>query len=281
VVAVIPTFAPTSDLLGLLASLIPQVDSIVVSDDASLCTSDAVLREAQMLPTVTVLRHRRNEGIARGLNDGLDFAILRHSSWLLTVDQDSEVGEDYVATLLDHAQSRLARGERLAAVGALTVLNTSGPMRYPHAGPSDFPQTEEIIQTGSLWAVRNLQEIGGFRLDFGIDAVDAAACLALRERGYTIGLDPSLTIRHAIGNGRAMRMGGRNVMITGHSPARRTSMLRNRLQLFPAEFKRSPRHAIRTIRRVVVNQSLGLLVEDGRSAKARGTLAAFTRKKSR
>jgi hypothetical protein len=52
-------------------------------------------------------------------------------------------------------------------------------------------------------------------------------------------------------------------------------MIRNRFRLFPGEFRQSPAHALRTVRRVLVNQVLGLLVEQDRKSKALGTLRGF------
>jgi len=121
-----------------------------------------------------------------------------------------------------------------------------------------------------MWA------IGGFDEGLGIDAVDAAACLALRQRGFVIGVVPGIRVEHRIGAGRTVRIAGRSVMVTGHSPQRRTSMVRNRLRLFPAEFRQSPRHALRTLRRVAVNQSLGLLIEGDRWNKVKASIRGIT-----
>ena len=48
-------------------------------------------------------------------------------------------------------------------------------------------------------------------------------------------------------------------------------MVRNRLRLAPAEFAQSPKHALRTLRRVAVNTLLAITVEDDRWAKAKGS----------
>ncbi|HEY7821660.1 MAG TPA: hypothetical protein VIG24_02445, partial [Acidimicrobiia bacterium] len=163
-------------------------------------------------------------------------------------------------------------GQPLGAIGAQHVVDASGALAYPLRDGAGGPITEEIIQTGSMWNVPALTRIGGFDESLGIDAVDAAACLALRQRGYLVAVAPEVRIEHTIGTSQMMRIAGRSIMVTGHSPARRTSMLRNRLRLFPAEFRQSPRHALRTVRRVAVNQSLGLAVESGRWEKLKGSI---------
>lgn len=279
--AVIPTFSPSIELVDLVAVVGRQVDAIVVSDDASPCTSDGVLRDVASLPNVMTLRHRVNAGIARGLNEGLQFARRAGAPWLLTLDQDTAISDTYVDELVGIAAQRCASGERLGALGAEFVEDSSGPMRYPSSTVGGLPVTEEVIQTGTLWRVDALEQVGGFDESLGMDAVDAAACLALRAAGYTIGLAHGLRIDHRIGETKRVLVAGRPVMVTGHSPARRTSMLRNRLRLFPGEFAQSPRHAVRTIRRVTVNQALGLMIEQDRWAKAKGTARALWPRRGR
>ena len=280
VLAVVSTYRPSADLLELLKELAEQVSTIVVTDDASRCTSDPLLQAAAEIPEVTVIRHSVNAGIARGLNDGLAAAQSSHAPWLLTIDQDSQVSRGYVQSLVRIGNDRISHGEVLGAIGAETIDDRAGEITYPHKQGANGPVTEELIQTGTLWSVNALTQIGGFDEALGIDAVDAAACLRLRERGFAIAVAPGTRIGQSIGQAQIVTFMGRRVMVTGHSPARRTSMLRNRLRLFPAEFRQSPRHAIRTMRRVMTNQALGLIVEEGKVKKAQASLKGLLPKRA-
>ena len=274
VVAVVPSFRPeASELLGLVASLQSQGIKVLVTDDASPCTSDTALREVESLG-VDVSRHRHNRGIARGLNDGLDFAVTRGATWLLTVDQDSSLPADYVSALL------AAATDRVGVIGAEVISDASGDVRYPTTESDGHLTTEEVFQTGSLWSVAALTAIGGFDESLGIDAVDAAACLRLRERGFIVALAPGVRLEHRVGAARQVTLLGRTVLATGHSPERRTTMVRNRLRLAPAEFRQSPKHAFRTLRRVGVNAVLGATVEENRWAKTKGTIKGLWPRRS-
>lgn len=281
VIGVIPTYRPPEDLVTRVLSLQEHTDNVIVSDDASPCTSDDVLRSLEGLSGVSVIRHDRNAGIARGLNDGLAAARSAGATWLLTVDQDTELGPDYLRLLGSDALRRQVSGSKVGAIGAERIVDPSGVLSYPTRNSARGPETEELIQTGTLWSVSALTEIGGFDEALGIDAVDAAACLRLRQRGYSVCVSPGSFVSHAIGSARMVRLFGRNIMITGHSPERRATMVRNRLRLFPAEFAQSPRHALRTVRRVSVNQALGFLVESNRWAKAKGSIRGLTSDKTR
>lgn len=268
VAAVIPTFRPVRrDLCELVEMLRPQVRHVLISDDGSPAPFDLTLAEIRA-SGIPVLRHRRNQGIARGLNDGLHTALEIGASWLLTVDQDSTITENLVQELLSTARHAPGAG----AVGVETIADAGGVMTYPTRRRDGHLVTEEVIQTGTLWSVADLEAIGGFDESLGIDAVDAAACLRLRERGRLIVLAPGTRIDHRVGNSRHIHLLGRQVSATGHSPARRETMVRNRLSLAPAEFRQSPMHALRTLRRVGVNLALAATIEERRLASLAGGL---------
>jgi len=270
-VNVIPTYRPRRELLTLVEQL-RRNGPVVVSDDASPCTFDPLLAEVAHLENVTVVRHERNVGIARGLNEGIIAAMESSSTWLLTVDQDTVLPDDYVTDMLAWLDQHHDQASLVGVVGAGEVIDGDARIRYPSTSAEGVYTTPEVIQTGSLWQVEALRLIGGFDESLGIDAVDAAACVRLRAAGYLVAVAEEIEVRHSIGASRSIRAFGRDIMVTGHPPGRRTSMLRNRLRLFPEEFRQSPRHAFRSIRRVIVNQSAGLILESGRKDKAIGTL---------
>ena len=278
--AVVPTYQPPTTVVALVSALAMQVQ-VVVSDDGSPCTSDQTLSDIRALGSVEMRVHRVNRGIARGLNDGLASAVARGAAWLLTVDQDSRLPANYINVMLAEIVRKEGLGAQIGAIGAERVVDAGGELTYPLRTAAHGQITEELIQTGTLWNVRALNQIGGFDESLGIDAVDAAACLRLRERGFDIAVASGLSVEHAIGSARSVRLLGRPVMVTGHSAERRASMVRNRLRLFPAEFRQSPVHALRTLRRVAVNQGLGLALESNRWEKAKGSMRGLSTKRDR
>ena len=141
------------------------------------------------------------------------------------------------------------------------------------------PTTQEVIQTGTLWSIAALEAIGGFDESLGIDAVDAAACVRLRASGYSLVLAPDVAIAHQVGTSREVSVLGRKVMATGHSPERRTTIVRNRLRLAPEEFQQDPVHALRTLRRMAMGTLLAVSIEDNRWAKAKASMKGLIPRK--
>jgi rhamnosyltransferase len=262
VACVVPGHNPDPDAIhDLVRSLLGAGTNVIVADD---CSDDASYLEAISTLGAATLRHTRHAGIARSLNDGLRFAAKLDASWLLTVDQDTVLPSDYVESLLVHVDPRAG------VIGAEVIGDASGDLRYPSREVDGQLLTDEVFQTGSLWSVPAMSALGGFDESLGIDAVDAEACLKLREVGLGVVLARGVRLNHHYGAGRQVSVLGRTVVATGHSPARRESLVRNRLALFPREFHQSPIHALRTLRRVAMNVLLGVTVEDGRWAKAKG-----------
>lgn len=279
VVALIATYSPGVATYELARSLTAGGTPVLVSDDSSPVTADPILRQLGELDGVRVVRHHHNRGIARSLNVGLAYATEVGATWLLTFDQDSQIDPGYIAEIVDFAESWTSLWSeeiRIGAVGAGQVMDNGGQLHYPITriitGRGEISCTEEVIQSGTLWSVSAMNAVGGFDESLGIDAVDAAACLRLREQGYRIALAPELVVDHNLGASRPVQILGKTVLATGHSGERRATMMRNRLRLAPAEFRQSPKHAFRTLRRVGVNAVLGVTVENDRWEKAKGSI---------
>ena len=258
-----------------------MVDVLVVADDASPCPFDPRLAQVSGIPQTSVVRHRRNRGIARSLNDGLRAAERASADWLLTVDQDSDLPSGYVDALSAGVARARQHGVQVGVIAPHEINDASGIVHYPTTNVGGEFTTAEVFQTGALWSVPALVEVGGFDETLGIDGVDAAACLELRRKGFHVVLEPSVTLDHRWGETVQVTLFGRQIAITNHSPERRTAMVNNRLRLAPKEFRQSPTQAFRSLRRLAVNTALAVSVEDDRWEKAkasgRGLWRATTR----
>lgn len=272
---VIPTYRPTSAVVELVRTVKDVAEQVLVSDDASPCTFDPIVREISSLAPITV--HSINAGIARALNEGLRAAQDVGHQWLLTIDQDSQVDEEYVRALWGAAE-QLGAGARDVGVIAPQHIRVSDELvSYPeYFDPErNLMTTHEVFQSGALWNVGALRSAGGFDETLGMDAVDAAACLRLRERGYIVVLAQDVALEHGWGDAQFISFGGRSIAITHHSADRRLTMVRNRLKLAPAEFRQSPIHGLRTMRRLAVGTALALVREKGRRKKFGATVAGL------
>jgi rhamnosyltransferase len=273
VAAVIPVFEPeVHELIRAADALVSEQIPVLIVDDGSRNPPSSKDFPASL---IKFQRHANNAGIARSLNEGLRFALDHGAQWLLTLDQDTEIPAGYVPRLLEVANASIG------VIGAEYICVGGIDLPYPSKWKNDYLITDEVFQSGSLWSVTSLRTIGGFDENLSIDAVDAAACLALREQGMRVALAPGTRVHHGYGSGRMVRVFGHSVMATNHSPARRETMIRNRLRLLPREFRQSPVQAMRTVRRLIVNTLLAVTIEEDRWAKAKASMRGLLPKTRR
>lgn len=272
---VVPTYRPTAAVVDLVRVLVGVAENVLVSDDGSPCTFDPILREIEAITSVQL--HGSNVGIARALNEGLLVAKEHGHEWLLTVDQDTDIDPSYVSSLYEYALEASECAESVGVVAPRLIQVGGTSVGYPEKRDrsTGLLTTHEVFQSGALWNVNALRLTSGFDEELGMDAVDAAACLRLRERGFSIVLAPDLVLDHGWGDAEFIAIGRRSVAVTHHSPERRRTMVRNRLRLAPAEFRQSPVHGLRTMRRLVVGTALALALEKGRREKFQATVAGF------
>ena len=253
-VAIVPTYIVTSSALPLLNQLSQACPTLIV-DDCSPCTSDPTLLSASEFGA-RVLRMPDRSGIARSLNLGLEFAREHGAAWLLTVDQDTTMADHYIGDAVEFLNSDVGRHLHIGALGAAHIYVDEHEIDLIGDPIKEVMDVPELIQSGTLWNVQAMTSIGGFSESLGMDAIDAEACLRLRENGYQVQVLHALEIVHEIGDTRVRCILGRDVHITHHSRERLNAMVTNRLRLFPRELRQSPPHALRTVRRVVTNYLL-------------------------
>jgi len=188
-----------------------QVDQLVFVDNAS-----ADIDELQRLfpdENYVWIKNEENLGIAKALNQLIDFAEKNNYPWMLTLDQDSICEDGMVQKMVAVAENESNADEK-----SDTSLNTverqkSDVIRIPGEGsnkdiamvspliidrglsevgkPSDKPppEVEEIrfcITSGCLTNVKAILDTGGFNEWLFIYDVDREICIRLFRRGYRL-----------------------------------------------------------------------------------------------
>lgn len=231
VFAVVPVFHPPASFADRLRDMLGQVDGVVVVDDGSRAVGRMGL---DALPGVAVIESPENSGIANALNVACREAIRRGARFLLTLDQDSDLPDGSVDRAISALARPVAPGVRSgvavpATVGGAPVLRTRR-----HGTETAF----DPIQSGTLIPEDVFREVGAFREELFIDAVDSDYTLRLRERGFEVVMVAGVDLGHALGEavpivvaGRPLKLGGRQRHVLHHSPFRTYYMIRNSIDL--------------------------------------------------
>lgn len=226
IVAVVPVFGAPDDLQETVASLIDQVDAVVLVDDGSH-TAENLAFDGD----VEVISLAENVGIASALNVAVDRARERGAEYIVTLDQDSRLAERHVRRLIALIEQASARGESVAAA-VPGVVGGAPVLRGSDGEPFD------PIQSGQVIPVAVFDALGGFNTELFIDAVDSEFTVRARLAGYRFLVDEQLEMAHALGEalplqlfGRPLVLGGKQRHVLYHSPWRTYYMVRNSVWL--------------------------------------------------
>lgn len=246
VCAVIVTYNIGKKVLDGIASLMPQVQHIVVVDNSSSDNSYHVVRDyaAQHEGHLTVLCNLTNN-LAKAQNMGIAEAKKRGFAWVLLLDHDSVAESGMVQTLLTyyhqlhHQEAPIAVivpniHDRFSARRASYLTHYKGVLPWRRHF-TDQPILYDIlvaIASGSLIPMSVLEDVGGMDEDFCIDQVDFEWCLRAVSRGYHIVAVHDAVLNHQLGRCRDFTWQKLCITTSNHNAIRRYFIYRNRLRLW-------------------------------------------------
>lgn len=246
--AVLSTFRPGASATHAVASVIGQVDGVIVVDDGSGPDADEVLAHLTELGAI-VVREPENVGIAAALNRGINTAKDRGARQIITFDQDSVVPEGFVATLRAAATAAEADGVH---VGVVVPEYFAAVRQARGAVGAVYSAAANVIQSGMLMPVTLIDAVGDLRTDFFIDLVDTEFELRLRRAGYAVLAASGIRLGHSLGTqylreflGRPVRLPGIPPEITLSTPFRYFYRVRNRIVLNREYFFAAPAQILR------------------------------------
>lgn len=207
-VAGIVIYRPQFEALErLVASLAEDVSTVAIYANSPVSRDEQqALQAAAGSTELVVLRPGLNRGLGVAYNAFSQLAEACSSEFLLLLDQDSRPGPGMASALAATHRDLAARGERAAVVGPQPInaeddamqLSTTGTL--PH-GKAEPMRTRFVISSGSLIRLDALAEIGDFRGDYFIDAIDIEWCLRAGAAGYSAWVDTAVPMPHELGLG--------------------------------------------------------------------------------
>jgi glycosyltransferase involved in cell wall biosynthesis len=147
----------------------------------------------------------RNDGIAGAYNYALELANKEGLSWLLTLDQDTQLPPDFLVQMREIALSLHGNQEVGAIVPQLSDKGRMlSPFRIRPWGISylshGFTGTARgevcALNSASLFRVSALHEIGGFNPYFWLDYQDYYVFLQLHQHGKKVWVAGEIQVKH-------------------------------------------------------------------------------------
>ncbi len=244
VCAVIVSFHPNEALLANVRALRPQVDELLIMDNASGPASADLLQRCAALGAQ--VRHLPdNIGIAAALNLAVEHARQQGHTWLATFDQDSRVSPDMLATLLTTYQ-QMPQPETVAALSPRYhnqrsgAILTSEAMRLPQDPALPWVEVFVVLTSGNLVKLSTFERVGLFNEAYFIDHVDTEFCLRCHAHGLKIMEIKAARLLHCIGEPSPVKIFDRLKHTSNHSALRRYYLTRNSLYMYRTFFWRFP-----------------------------------------
>lgn len=234
------TFNPDIEYLkNSITAIRTQVRYVIIVDNSD---NKNFQKEVKLLAegNVIVLTQNRNIGIAAALNVGCNKAIELGAQWALTLDQDSMPPVNMVLLYKDFI--RINEKVKVGAIGSRFTFSEEDKLV-----PSNIVEkVNTLITSGCFMNLEAYSQIGGFREELFIDAVDTEYSWKLRKNGYELYRLNNIILEHHIGSGsfHIKLFGKRFMTITNHNYIRCYYMARNSQQIsedykniFPEEAK--------------------------------------------
>lgn len=222
VCAILVSYHPDAELPHRAARILEQAGALVIVDNGSGEEAREMLRRIAADPRVTLVLNRLNLGVARALNIGLEQARASGFAWALLLDQDSDLHEGMLGSLIA-VRAAYPQPSRVAVIGAGFDEETT-TVREPRAA---WKEVESVITSGSLIPLDLHTDIGPFREEFFIDYVDSEYCFRARAKGYRVIRTTQPLMSHTIGAPTRHSLLGVSKWTTNHSPDRRYYIARN------------------------------------------------------
>jgi GT2 family glycosyltransferase len=169
----------------------------------------------------TMRRTGRNAGLAQAYNEAIELAAREQLSWILTLDQDTRLPENYFIRALEVLRSV----DPLSEVGVVLPFLMGGPanrqtLLSPHfyrgktfvkamsrETAGIFPGVAYAFNSGALLRVTALQQVGGYDPRFWLDFSDTLMFHRLGQFGKRAYIVNDLVLEHSF----AMKESGARV----------------------------------------------------------------------
>lgn len=242
---IISTYNPEINLLRKnLQAILKQFCNVLIVDDGSNNIIDIKKLLEDKNNDIEIKELGQNFGIARTQNIGLQTAINKKMEWILTMDQDSIIPDNFSIEY----QKVIEKYDNLGLIGWNQNLD------------SDQPEIKEdwwILSSGCLLNVKVLKECGGFDEQLFIDHVDTDVCIKMRNHKYKTLVTSKVKLFHQLGE-ETTKKTFRGAVYHEHSPIRVYYIVRNGIVLFRRYFFKQPAWTIHALK-VSIRESIYLL----------------------
>lgn len=174
-------------------------------------------------PNIKIIKNSKNLGIAKALNQAMEYGYMNSYDWMLTLDQDSVCPFEYI-----NKMSNIFNVEKKIGIVAPTIIDRNTGI-VGHKINNMYKLVRTCISSGSFVNIKAWKDIGGYDESMFIDSVDFEFCYRMRKNKYKILQTSDIKLLHEIGNRRNYKFLFWKVKVNGHSAFRKYYIARNNI----------------------------------------------------
>lgn len=206
-------------LIENIDSINMQVKEIVLVDNASKNTQEIQDMILSKYPEIVYIRNKINEGIAKALNQILNYSEKNGYEAFLTLDQDSICNSELVEKYLR------INCPQIGQISCRIIDRQNGEIDAIDFQGEDVKEIEYCITSGAINFTSAIKDVGGFEEKLFIDGVDLDISLRLKKNGYHVIKVNYAGIIHELGN--CKDVADRLIKTSNHVPWRNYYTRRN------------------------------------------------------
>ena len=265
------TFQPDiADLKKSIEIMKEQVGLVIIVDNSDKKEAQEQVSSLSE-ENVLVLSQMSNTGIAAALNRGFREAMDRGCEWILTLDQDSRPQKGMVKAYDDFISRN--KNKKIGAIGPTFTFSSRDKAQVSDT----VEKVHTLITSGCYVNAEAYKNVGGFRDELFIDAVDTEFSWHLRKNGYSLYKLNSVLLEHNLGsNSYHIKIFGKRIMtITNHNYLRCYYVARNSRVVGRDYCKVFPEDGVPYYRKAYKKAFMILLFEKDKLRKLRAVKAGM------
>jgi rhamnosyltransferase len=247
--------------------------SVVAVDNST--AADMTMHTALRSSGIDVIWNRNDGGIAGAFNRGFDALIQQDCNTVFLFDQDSQVDQQYFASMLracaDIDSGLYMLGPKVFDVNVKRYLPAHNVQRFSFA-PVPVDTTDHgvlrcscLISSGTVLSAATYQRLGPFDEGYFIDQVDTEYCFRANCSNVPIYINTSVTLQHELSKRAERKFLGRSVTQWNMPPARQYYSARNCLLITRMYGIRFPLMALINI--ITLQQIISILFFEQRKSQ--------------
>ena len=194
--SVIVTYNPTINIKNIIDILIDDknLNEIVIVDNSE--ENYKILKQISCYDKVKIIYNKKNLGIAKALNIGIDYLSKKKINWILTMDQDSKIKKNLLCKYNEFLENN--KTNDIALIGTNYEDINTGKRAF-----DDYRyifEVEQVISSATLLNVDLFLKLGKFKEYYFIDQVDNEYCYRVRQKLYKIVIINGIDMIHSMGN---------------------------------------------------------------------------------